>query len=371
MRLDNLYNNSRLLLKEGDTGQSLEPSRYPAVRRHILAKRKPTLNMEEEVEKLKNMAFEYSRDQDPSNYDEAVVALRRSQAAFARLLQQLQVNPISGLRGANSYDKLSSHINETIIAKTDTQDLSKYIVIAADVDDMGHINNKTGLGHPGGSSILQTIGGLFEKFFNIENTKLFHPSGDEFRVVTYIGDADVESARIRFSQLLRGCIELSNYLTSSGFYLEGWTDDHRVQPTISFGISTSDDAADGLLTHVKIGASGRKPMKYVVVIDRDLRNNLGFSADELNKYVNAKSVVDIMTADTSDMVHEDKSPMNEVQGAQGAVIAEASYSAIPEGRRRVLNATRKHKRLYLEQPGGVLREGKNYYPLNEPFKSSQ
>lgn len=378
MRLNNLNNrlNKLRMLYESDTGQPLEATRYPSISRHALAKYEPTIDIENEVEALRNMAFEYPKGQNPATYEEAVKALRRSQAAFRRLLQRLQLNPMSGLRGEGEYSRLSDHASKSAARreKFNRTGPSEYIVIAADVDDMKYLNDKTGLGHSGVNAILQNIGKLFTESFQIENTKLFHPHGDEFRIISHIGEADPEAARLRFARLLQGCLHVSNTLASTGFYLEGWPEEYRVQPTISFGISTTETSADGLLTHVKTGASSGKPMKFAIVVDRDLRYDLGFSPEEMNKYVGsvqpAAGNVNVMTIDSPDVaVYESKLPMDQVRGRKGPVVLECSWSENP--RKDELASIRRQKRTYLESPEGVMRVGKNFVPLREKYKPSR
>ena len=380
MRLHNLNNrlNKLRLLYENDTGQPLESTRYPAVNRHTIAKYEPSIDIESEVAALRNMAFEYPKGQDPATHKEAIKALRRSQAAFRRLLQRLQLNPMSGLRGEGEYSRLSDHATKSAASreKFNRTGPSEYIVIAADVDDMKYLNDKTGLGHTGVNAILQNIGKLFKESFQIENTKLFHPHGDEFRVISHIGKSDPESARLRFARLLQGCMRVSNTLASTGFYLDGWPDDYRVQPTISFGISTTDTSADGLLTHVKTGASSGKPMKFSIVVDRDLRYDLGFSPEEMNKYVGsvqpASSEVNVTMIDSPDeAVYESKLPMDQVRGKQGPVVLECSWTETTKGRKAELNSIRRQKRAYLESPEGVMKVGKSYIPLREKYKPSR
>lgn len=378
MQLDNFdfRLNKLKMLYESDTGLPLESTRYPKINRHLVAKYEPAIDIESEVDALRNMAFEYPKGQDPANYTEAVKALRRSQAAFRRLLQRMQLNPMSGLKGETEYSRLSENAAKAAARreKFNRTGPSEYIVIAADVDDMKYLNDKTGLGHSGVNAVLQNIGKLFQESFQVENTKLFHPHGDEFRVISYVGRADNETARLQFAKLLKGCLEVSNKLASTGFHLEGWPTDMRVQPTISFGISTTDTSADGLLTHVKTGASSGKPMKFVVVVDRDLRYDLGFSPEEMSAYVNklnAKSddalVISMDSPETA--VYESKLPIDQVRGKQGPVVLECSWSENP--RQEELAKIRKQKRSYLEAPEGVMKIGKNFVPLREKYKPSR
>jgi GGDEF domain-containing protein len=379
MQLNNLntrLNKLRLLYESDDTGQPLESSRYPKVNQHTIAKYTPAIDIEEEIDALRAMAFEYPKGQNPPDYEEAVKSLRRSQAAFRRLLQRLQLNPMSGLRGEGDHARLSSKATKSaaVRKKFGKTGPGEYIVIAADVDDMKFLNDKTGLGHAGVNAILQNIGRLFKESFQVENTKLFHPHGDEFRVISHIGSADQEGARLRFARLLQGCLEVSNKLASTGFYLEGWPNDFRVQPTISFGISTTELAADGLLTHVKTGASSGKPMKFVIVVDRDLRYDLGFSPEEMNKYVTnvapSAGAASVMTLDSPEVaVYESKLPLDQVRDRQGPVVLECSWSENP--RKEELAKIRRQKIAYLDQPGGVMKLGKHYLPLKEAYKPSR
>lgn len=393
MRLDNLYKIKSLLSEAEDTGQPLEPSRYPAIRRHALAKYEPAIDIEKELESLKDMAYAYpppwlfggegrkAGGVKPPDYEEAVKAYRRAQAAFRKLLQKLQLNPMSGLRGESEYQRLSALAQQSSAkrVKFGGTGPGEYIVVAADVDNMKYLNDKTGLGHAGVNSILQNIGDLFKRYFQIENTKLFHPHGDEFRVISYLGGT--ADPKLRFARLVEGCIGVSDALASTGFYVEGWEDQRRVQPTISFGISTTDTAADGLLTHVKTGASSGKEMKYVIVVDRDLRYDLGLNPEEMNKYIQSlrrqSDSAQVVALDSPEVaaydsgVSESKVPMDEVRKKPGAVVLEASWSEITPHRKKELEAVRRQKRAYLEQPGGVMKVGKNYYPLKEPYKPSQ
>lgn len=388
MRLDSLYRSKQALLVEEDTGQPLDPSRYPPVRRHVLAKYEPALDIESEIDALKNMAFEYppswaGKQVDPPDYKSALTALRRSQTAFRRLLQKLQLNPMSGLRGDSEYSRVSAQAQAAAAKREKFGKVGpgEFIVIAADVDDMKYLNDKTGLGHHGVNSVLQNIGKLFQEHFQLEDTKVFHPHGDEFRVISYLGAGDPERARLRFVHLIQACMAVADSLASTGFYVEGWPDNRRVQPTISFGISTTDGAADGLVTHVKTGASSGKSMKYAIVIDRDLRYDLGLSPEEMNKYVQSlkrpQGAAQLMTMDAPEVTAydggfaESKTPMDDVRGKQGAVFLECSWSEVTPHRKKELEAIRRQKRAYLDNPGGVMKVGSHYYPLKEPFKPSQ
>jgi GGDEF domain-containing protein len=407
MRLDYLYKRKSLLSEAEDTGQPLDPSRYPPIRRHQLAKYEPAIDVETEVEELKQMAFEYppawltkenggKGKVDPPDYKAAVVAYRRCQAAFRRLLQRLQLNPMSGLRGDSEYQRLSSVAQRSAAkrSKFGGRGPGEYIVIAADVDKMKYLNDKTGLGHAGVNAILQNVGKLFnEGFGNIQNTKMFHPHGDEFRVISYVGDMSPEKVQIQFAQLIQGCLTVANGLASTGFYLEGWEDVRRVQPTISFGISTTDTAADGILTHVKTGASTGKEIRYVVVVDRDLRYDLGLTPEQMNKHIQSlqqvSSQVEVFSVDPPDvaaydaegsgtqgsllqgLTSESRMPMEDAMGKTGAICCEASWSEITPQRKRELELFQRQKRAYLDNPAGVVKEGRNYIPLKEAFKPSQ
>ena len=251
---------------------------------------------------------------------------------------------------------------------------------------MKFLNDKTGLGHAGVNAILQSIGKLFsESFGRIANTKAFHPHGDEFRIISFIGDLRPEEAQMQFARLIQGCLEVANGLASTGFYLEGWEDQRRVQPTISFGVSTTDSSADGILTHVKTGASSGKEMRYFIVIDRDLRYDLGLNPEEMNKQIQSLNQtydkVDIVSADAPEVaaydaermpgIAESKVPMDDVRGKPGAPVLECSWSEITPHRKKELELLQRQKRAYLEHPAGVAKVGKNYIPLKETFKPSQ
>jgi GGDEF domain-containing protein len=422
MRLNNLnkYRSLRALFEEEESNlPPLELSRYPKVSRHKLAQFAHAIDVEGEIEDLKSMAYAYpppwygkedfrgGGDVDPPDYKTAIVSYRRCQAAFRKLMQLLQMNAVSGLRGANDYYHLANKANVAAKEGSTFGGKDKYIVIASDVDDMKYLNDKTGLGHRGVNSILKYIGELFTQSFSIENTKLFHPHGDEFRVISYIGPTDnnkegldENQVKTRFIHLLQGCIEVANKLASTGFYQEGWESSRRIQPTISFGISTTDTAADGVLTHVKTGASSGKKMKYAITIDRDLRHALGFNPEELNHWVNTikKTQGDVHVGvikppevavydgpeqeskllpfrnENKDVIGiaviiEDKMPIEDLQKRRGAVVLEASWEEIPESVKQKLEILRKQKRAYLDMPEGVMKIGPGIYiPLKEPFK---
>jgi GGDEF domain-containing protein len=366
MRLDKLHKPNKLrLLYEEDTGKPLEANRYPPVKRHAVAECSPLVNIEDELDALKELVFEYPKGMDPPTHEESVKALRRSQAAFKRLLQRMQLNPISGLHGATEYSRISEDAHKAVARKEKfgKPGPTDFIIVAADVDDMKFLNSKTGLGHAGVNSILQTIGKLFKENFDIEGTRCYHPCGDEFAVVSKM-TGEHEEARQKFAKLLKGCIGVANALAETGFHHKGWPDDRRVQPTISFAISNTDTSSKGLLTHVKAG----KSMKFVVVVDRDLRYDLGFSPEELNKYVQRlqSGETNVLVRDVPEMaVYEEKMPIDEVRNNQGPVILECSWADNPD--KEKLEAIVKMKGRYRDAPEGVQKFGKHYLPLGEAF----
>ena len=367
MRLNDLYRPNKLsLLYEEDTGRPLDLGRYPPIKKHALAEASPLVDLDEELDALREMAFEYPKGIDPETPEEAVRALRRSQAAFNRLLKRMQLNPVSGLHGSTEYTKMSEEAQKSAARKEKfgSPGPTEYIVVAADVDDVKFLNSKTGLGHAGVNAILQTVGKLFQENFAIEGVKSFHPHGDEFAVVAEVG-GDQEAARQKFAQLLKGCMGVANALAETGFHHKGWPDDRRVQPTISFSISNTDTSSKGLLTHVKSG----KSMKFVIVVDRDLRYDLGFSPEELNKYVQrlqSDSEAEVVVRDSPEVaVYESKMPIDEVRNKQGPVILEASWADNPE--KEKLEALLKMKGRYRDNPEGVQKFGKHYLPLGEAF----
>jgi len=170
-------------------------------------------------------------------------------------------------------------------------------------------------------------------------------------------------------------MEVSNKLASTGFYLEGWVEQRRVQPTISFGISTTDTSADGVLTHVKSG----KNMKYAITVDRDLRFDLGLSAQQMSQYIlslrkSQPPGVSISSIDAPDIaVYESKMPIEDVRNKQGAVVLDCSWKEVPPDQKKRIAETRESKRSYLHgQPPGVMRLGRGtYIPLKEPYKPGQ
>jgi hypothetical protein len=175
-------------------------------------------------------------------------------------------------------------------------------------------------------------------------------------------------------------MNVANGLASTGYYLPGWEDTRRVQPTISFGVSTNETAADGVLTHVKTGASSGKPMKYALTLDRDLRFELGLTSEQMNAYVSqlnsqTPSGFEIQSADGPDVaMYEGKMPMEDVRGKEGAVMLECSWDEVPPQRKKEVELLRQQKRAYLNQdnPPGVLKIGGNVYiPLKEGFVPSQ
>jgi len=384
MRLNRLFDNdARILIEADDTGRPLEAGRYGPVKRHEIAEFQPLIDMEEEIERLQAMVFRYSIDEDPPNYKEAVKALRTSQTAFRQLLHSLQLNPVSGLRGQHEFAQRSQQATRAVAQH---RELGRggpppYIVVAADVDNMKYLNDKTGLGHKGVNKILSDIGSLFKESFNIvENVKLFHPHGDEFRAIAYVEDLDEEGARKRLVEIVRACMDVANGLTSTGYYLPGWEDARRVQPTISFGVSTNEMAADGILTHVKTGASSGKPMKYALTLDRDLRFELGLTREQMGAYVaqlnsSSPSGFEIQSVDGPDVaVYESKMPMDDVRGHPGCAMLECSWDEVSPQRKKEVELFRQTKRAYLNMdiPPGVMRISKDtYIPLKEGFVSSQ
>lgn len=375
MRLNNLHNRSGKLrlLYEDETGQPLEPSRYPAVKRHVIAEAKPLLNILKEVDALQNMVFEYPKEVNPSDYKEAVKALRRAQAAFKRLTNRMGQNPVSGLGGSSSYDRMVEDVHGATARrkKFNRPGPGEFIVISADLDDTGFLNTKSGLGHMGVNAILQNVGKLFQKSFSMDDTHLFHPGGDEFKVISKLGD-DPEEARLRFAQLLKACMDVSNGLAETGFYLDGWPDERRIQPTLSFGISNSDLSSEGLLRHVKAGAASGKPIKFVIVNDRDLRYDLGFSPEEMSKYVQQVQQPndELVSLDSPDVAfYESKLPMDNVRDRRGPIICEASWSENPHKKKLALLSQKRKEYLDKASPEGVLKWGNKYIPLKESFQA--
>ena len=66
MRLNDLYRPNKFrVLYENDTGQPLEATRYPNIRKHTIAKFEPSMDIEEEVDALEELVFEYPKGVDP------------------------------------------------------------------------------------------------------------------------------------------------------------------------------------------------------------------------------------------------------------------------------------------------------------------
>ena len=412
MRLDNLNGRRSLrLLFEEDTGLPLEPSRYPPILKHLPG---DGVSDHDIGSKLKAMA------RDGVSPDEW-------RDAYKELAKHIQMNPISGLPGGYEYGSLVDKAAASSKAKKKFGEPEQYIVVAADVDNMQHLNDKSGLGHKGGNAVLKYIGQLFQEAFAIENTQIFHPSGDEFRVISYIGndkkgrEMPKEQIKARFVRLLQGCMEASNKLASTGVYQPGWEDSRRVQPTISFGISTTDEAANGVLTHVKTGASGGKPLKYAITIDRDLRYDLGFNPEELSYWLNTikkgPGDISISSADSPEVmayngnatdmpatqrqrsgqpkpsgqalrpytgrtlsagknvlgiaIIETKLPMETERERQGALVLEASWSEVPDNQKGVLKRVREQKGAYRGADSGqAMRVGDGPFAKWVPIKEN-
>jgi len=385
MRLDRLFdNNSKILAEANDTGLPLEPSRYPSIAKHQVADFKAPVDIESVIDRLQAMAFKYPIDENPPNYNEAVSALRSSQDAFRQLMHQLQLNPISGLRGHHEFAKRSSDANKATSQHRELQRSgpSPYIVVAGDVDNMAYLNKM--LGHEGTNKVLSDVGNLFNKFLGrIENVKMYHPHGDEFAVIAYVDGLDGDSARMRLVEIVRGCMLLSDTLASTGYYVKGWEDTRRVQPTISFGVSTTYKSADGCLTHVKTGASGGKPMKYTLTLDRDLRFELGMTNEQMSAYVSKLAAsspqgFEISSCDGSQgddvSVVENKMPMENARGKEGVVVLECSYDEMTPQRKDELSRIRQAKTAYMRNnnPPGAIRITEGVYaPLKEGFVGPQ
>jgi GGDEF domain-containing protein len=312
--------------------------RYPPIRKHILAKSGRYENrLKEEIRELKRQART-----DPKR-------------AFNRLLQLMNAHPVTGLLGAPDYDDMNASIKQRLEDRQrfGGEGPGSHIVIAGDIDDTGYLNTKTGLGHGGVNSVFGHIGDLLRESF--ADSHVYHPRGDEFRIVHDIDGLNQEEARQRFIRMLQGCLEVSNKLASTGFYGEGWEDTQRVQPTMSFGMSTTDDAADGLLTHVKSGASSGKPLKYSITLDRDLRHDLGLTPESMNQLIHTlkrgAGPAHQGLLDTPEVtVFESKMPMEDAGNRKGAVVLEASYGDITDKKR--LRAIRGEKNAYTkERPG--------------------
>lgn len=391
MRLDKLHRVNPLLFEDNNASLTpLDPARYPNIKKHALAQHQMPEGVAEQVQRLKELVSEFPPGVDPPDYDSAVEALRDCQTAFKQLLLRSQTNAISGLLGESEYSSINENIN-SFNAKKEKFGVNQngYIVIAADMDDTQYLNDKSGLGHLGVNGIFQNVGKLFKQFLGpIKNVKFYHPQGDEFRAVADVSNLSEEQVRVQFSRLILACLNIADHLASTGFYLEGWDDSRRIQPTISFGVSTSEAAADGILTHVKAGASSGKPMKYAVIIDRDVRHDLGLTPDSLGQYVQAlqeKAATDakVIAVDSNDVsaydyhspmgksgMMENKTPMDEVRNRSGAVMLECSWSEVPSHRKQELAKLREQKRGYLKRPVGAMKVGDRYYPLNSALKDS-
>lgn len=356
MRLDHLYSGGprRVLAEEQST--PLEPSRYPPISEHVKAAFTPNIDVTSELKRLDQLA-------------------RRDPASAYRAMRELiDMDLITGLKGQAEFYGRMGELEEAAGVQP-PNGVGDYLVVAADLDATKHLVEKSGLGHLGVSTVMQKVGELLKKAFGRDpKVNLYHKHGDEFAVVRYIGDEDLAGVQAAFVDVLRRCIMVANALASKGFAHDGWPAERRVQPTISFGISTSDQAADSILTHLKSGDAGRRPLKYVVVIDRDLRNKLGLSVDDINRLkVQAPPEVGVVEMEPREAVFEEKSPVDEVRERPGAVIVECSFGDIPEHRRMELAAVRRQKRGYLNAPAGamVIPTGQfrsSCFPLKEQYK---
>ena len=189
MRLDHLYTSksSRTLMEE--SSQPLESSRYHPINRFMQTDTKPAIQMKNELAELDRLA-------------------RRDPARAYRQLRQLIDRDITtGLKGRAEYSKIMGESSNEL----SDNGLPQQIVIAADVDNMAHMNEKSGLGTSGVNSILKYIGELFEnRFGSAQDVGVYRNGSDSFAVTIFIGDKDIGQAQATFVDALSRCIWISN-----------------------------------------------------------------------------------------------------------------------------------------------------------------
>lgn len=334
-----------------ESSQPLESSRYHPVQRFRQTDALPAIQMKNELATLDNLAR-----RDPAR-------------AYRQLRSLIDRDVTTGLRGRAEYSKIMGESSDEL----SDGGLPQQIVIAADVDNMAHMNEKSGLGTSGVNSVLKYIGELFEnRFGSAQDVSVYRNGSDSFAVTIFIGDKDVGKAQAVFVDALSRCIWISNTLATTGVSNEGWSSERSIQPTISFGISTSDGSANGILDNIKAGGDGRKPLKYVVVIDSDLRQTLGLSVDDINRIKSqAPKGIDVVSTDPSEFVYESKMPVDQVREQPGALVVECSYRDMPGNRKKELGLYRESKNRYLKEPvGAVLLDAERgiYGPLKEAYQ---
>jgi GGDEF domain-containing protein len=351
MRLNHLYTakSPRTLFEE--ELQPLESSRYPQITSYKNVDSTPRINLSNKLDEL---------DQ---------IAKGNPALAYRKLREAIDSDVVSGLRGKHLYDSVMGDASE----KLNNDGLPDYIVVAGDIDNMSHINDKSGLGTDGGTAVLAYAGELIEtRFKNASDTMAYRKDSDSFAILTFIGDKSIREAQKVFVDMLTRCIWISNKLASTGMSHPNWPSERSVQPTISFSISTSDKSAFGLLHHIKAGDAGRKPLKYVIIPDSDLRHTLGLSVDDINRIKSqAPDGIDVVSAGSSEIVYESQAPIDSVREKSGAVVVECSYGDIPENRRSQLSAFNEAKNRFTKEPvGAVLLDAKRgiYGPLKEAYK---
>lgn len=352
MRLNHLYTSksSRTLMEE--SSQPLDPARLHPIQRSRVTQNLPRIQWKNRLATLDRLS-------------------RRDPASAYRQLRDLVDRDVTtGLQGRARYQEVMGEASDEV----NDNGLKDYIVISADVDNVAHMNEKSGLGTHGVNSILSYIGELFEnKFEGAEGVDIFRTGSDSFAVTVLTKGKDLGKVQAMFVDILRRCIWISNTLATTGMSNEGWPAERSVQPTISFGISTSDASANGIMDNIKAGGEGRQPIKYVIVADSDLRHSLGLSIDDINR-IKAQAIqgIDMASADPDELIYfESQTPVDQVRDTPGAIVVECSYGDMPKRRKQELSMYRESKNRYLKEPvGAVLLDAERgiYGPLKEAYK---
>tara|TARA_R100001244_G_scaffold25113_4_gene25582 strand:+ start:47736 stop:48806 length:1071 start_codon:yes stop_codon:yes gene_type:complete len=353
MKLEDLYGKRsyRGVLKES-SDLPLDPIRYPPVSGHRPVENSLAINMCEELERLDDLS-----KSNPGS-------------AYKELRDLVEKDVVTGLKGGHVFKALHAEASDDV----NENGLKNFIYVVGDVDDARHLNEKSGLGTIGVNSVIGYIGNLItSQFGGSSRAECYRLGGDTFAVSVYVGDTDKDRAQRIFADVIKRCILMSNTLAGQGFHHEGWSPERRVQPTISFGISDSVNGALGLMSHIKAGDSGRKPLKYMIVTDRDLRHKLEISVDDINRLKTQGSGglgLDMMSVDSNEGLIE--ADMKDAGNKPGVTMVECGWTDVPSGRKKNLGAFNESKNRYnSKEPAGAAivdeRRG-TCVPLKEQFK---
>jgi len=370
MRLEKLYSGKSFLL---EARAAIPPGRLPDPAEHENA-----------------MGFKAAVDFDQAIEDaDRKFAEGNCEEAYRELKTELIKNYISGLRWSLKQEDPNS----------------RYFYVVGDIDNMKWLNDESGLSHVGVNSILQRVGTLMYNHIEgqydvedmqvykqgdplagkvlrsgIEQTKTFHPHGDEFGARTNITSMDTAQKGQTLLGLIESCLKTSDQLAKIAWYASQDATQRQtggVQATVSFAISDNKRRADLILTKTKAQT------KYSVTVDSRLIQQYINPFKELRRELDQLTGVGVETMRGSKTAKFVRGGIKEAHNKQlqavmnqpGCLLLELDPLQIPRHEKLELLSGLEEKLHYLRNPNGVLcvpcGDKNMYYPLKEPYNGTQ